>query len=60
MSNLIIVTYANDYVGYVIAAAEYPIGGYDVGISHFSAQAETVLIQAALDLIAEACGKDTH
>ena len=53
-------TYANDYVGYVIAAAEYPIGGYDVGISHFSAQAETVLIQAALDLIAEACGKDTH
>ena len=60
LNNLIFVTYANDYQGYVISAAEYPIGGYDVGVSHFSAQAETVLIQAALDLIAEACGKDTH
>jgi len=54
LSNLIIVTYANDYVGYVVPAAEYPIGGYDVGVSHFGAQAEAVLIRAALDLIAEA------
>jgi len=60
LTNLIIMACANDYVGYLIPAAEYPIGGYDAGVSHFSAQAETVLIQAALDLIAEACSKDTH
>lgn len=58
MSNLIIVTYANDYAGYIVPAEEYPMGGYDVGVSHFGPQAETLLIQTTIDLIAEASSKD--
>jgi hypothetical protein len=52
--NLIIVTYANNYAGYIVPAEEYPKGGYEVGVSHFGPEAEVILTQAALDLIGEA------
>jgi hypothetical protein len=60
LSNLIIVTYANDYAGYIVPAEEYPMGGYEVGVSHFKAEAETILTQAILDLIAEATSEETR
>ncbi len=52
--NLIIVTYANNYAGYIVPAEDYPKGGYEVGVSHFAAGAEVILTQVALDLIGEA------
>jgi hypothetical protein len=53
LQDLMIVTYANDYVGYLASAADYPLGGYDVGVSHFTPQAEAILTETALNLIAE-------
>ena len=53
LQDLMIVTYTNDYIGYLVAAHDYPKGGYDVGVSHFKPEAEAILTEAALKLIAE-------
>ena len=53
-------TYANDYIGYLVAAEEYPKGGYEVGVSHFKPEAETILLQASLDLVAQATRRETR
>ena len=54
-----IVTYANDYIGYLVSAKDYPQGGYEVGVSDFKPAAQAILTEAALDLIAEPIGRET-
>lgn len=49
---LVIVGYANEYIGYLVTEADYAIGGYDVGVSHFKAAAETVFVAQVAALLA--------
>jgi len=53
LRDLMIVTYANNYIGYLVSAKDYPEGGYDVGVSHFKPEAEAIVTEAALDLVAK-------
>ncbi|MFQ5854117.1 MAG: hypothetical protein ACE5LU_00525 [Anaerolineae bacterium] len=56
IENLWIVTCANGYAGYIEPGSEYPLGGYEVGVSHFKPEAEAILVEAAVDLVHSGAG----
>lgn len=53
MDDLLVVAYANDYPGYFCRPEAYEQGGYEAGVTPFSAEADRLLVQAALDVLEE-------
>ncbi len=53
LRDLIIVSYANNYIGYIVPREEFPKGGYEVGASHFTDEAEAIVSQGILNLTGE-------
>jgi neutral ceramidase len=50
---LLIACYANDYIGYVVPEHSYDEGGYESGVTFFTAEAEVIIRKASLELLAE-------
>ena len=50
IEDLFVVSCANGYAGYIVPASNYPLGGYEVGVSHFMPEAEAILTEAVVDL----------
>lgn len=53
MEDLVVIAYANDYPGYFCRPEAYAQGGYEAGVTPFSAEADRLLVQAALDVLQE-------
>jgi len=52
IDDLIVACYANDYVGYVIPEDAYAAGGYESGVTFCSENAERMIADAAISLLA--------
>jgi hypothetical protein len=52
IDDLIVACYANDYVGYVIPEDAYAAGGYESGVTFCSDDAEQLIADAAISLLA--------
>jgi Neutral/alkaline non-lysosomal ceramidase, N-terminal len=49
--DVLIASYANDYIGYVIPPAAYDEGGYEAGITFCTPEAEGMIVDASLLLL---------
>jgi hypothetical protein len=50
--NLLVVAYANDYPGYFCRAEAFAEGGYEAGTTPFAAEADRLLVEAAVGALA--------
>lgn len=51
--DLLVACYANDYVGYVIPEDAYAAGGYESGVTFCTENAERIIADAAISLLAD-------
>jgi neutral ceramidase len=51
-ANLLVAGYANEAVGYLPVASEFPLHGYEVGCSRFEPDAAEKIVQAAVSALA--------
>jgi neutral ceramidase len=51
IEDLLVVCYANDYIGYVVPPAAYEEGGYEAGITFCTPEAEGIIVDASLELL---------
>jgi hypothetical protein len=58
IEDLLVVGYANDYIGYVVPADEYEKGGYEAGVTFFPPETEGMIVGASLDLLREVMSGD--
>ena len=56
VANVLVAGYANQAIGYVPIATEFPLNGYEVGCARFTPEAAGTLIEAALVSIGRAAG----
>jgi hypothetical protein len=55
IEQLLVACYANDYIGYVIPGHAFDEGGYESGVTFFTAEAEAIIRNASLELLGEVC-----
>jgi hypothetical protein len=55
--HLFICGYANDYAGYFAPAGQFPCAGYEVGSTRFVPEAEAMVADAAVNLLASLAGR---
>ncbi len=55
IEQLLIACYANDYAGYIVPDHAYDEGGYESGVTFFTAEAEAIIRKASLELLREVC-----
>jgi neutral ceramidase len=56
VANVLVAGYANEAIGYIPVATEFPSNGYEVGCARFTQEAAETLIEAALVSIGAAGG----
>jgi hypothetical protein len=52
LQNLLVVAYANDYPGYFCRPEAFEQGGYEAGVTPFAPEADGLLVEAALQVLA--------
>ena len=55
IEQLLIACYANDYSGYIVPEHAYEEGGYESGVTFFTAEAEAIIRKSSLELLREVC-----
>jgi hypothetical protein len=55
VEQLLIACYANDYTGYIVPEHAYEEGGYESGVTFFTAEAESIIRKSSLELLREVC-----
>lgn len=53
VAHLLVAGYANESIGYVPVADEFPAHGYEVGCAHFTPEAADAVVQGALAALAD-------
>ena len=53
LQNLLVITYANDYPGYFCRPEAFAQGGYEPGVTPFAPEADGLLVEAALGVLAQ-------
>jgi hypothetical protein len=56
--DLLVACYANDYIGYVIPPHAYDEGGYESGITFCGPEAESIIVDASVELLREVMSGD--
>lgn len=51
IEDLMIGCYANDYIGYIVPADEYELGGYESGVTFFAREAEAIIRRTSVEML---------